>query len=359
MFRNVLLLILFLNTGLSLFGNEQSLTFTDVYYHFGTRYQSDPTFLYTFYFENSSDSIVTINNIHSTCGCVAVKDYTKLIKPGEKGEIQVEVLPSTQIGRFAESILVFVEADGRPYVLKVDGQVIAGSRNQKLTFNIGSVYMPSRQINFGYIKNGDSRKLLLPLKNTSEDTVLIQPERIPSFVDIFIKPSKIIPGGYAVLDISFFSTMLNDWDFVYESLELSVINLKTNSAEKGKITVAANIREDFSLLTTEDSANAPVAKFDSEVYNFGVLSESDTATYRFTVVNRGKSELIIRKVRPSCGCTVVVPDAKVLQPGESAHIETKFICAGYNGKVKKGITVITNDPVNYKHYLWVEGVVKE
>jgi len=62
--------------------------------------------------------------------------------------------------------------------------------------------------------------------------------------------------------------------------------------------------------------------------------------------NNGKSELIIRNIRSSCGCTAVAPSTKVIGPGESAPIKVTFNSRGKRGRQSKSITVITNDPKN-------------
>ena len=64
----------------------------------------------------------------------------------------------------------------------------------------------------------------------------------------------------------------------------------------------------------------------------------------FVFQNVGKSELVIRKTKASCGCTATQPDKTVLQPGDSARIKVTFNSSGKQGNESKSITVISNDP---------------
>ena len=357
--RQILVIVsIFIFIQLGAVEKSQSLNFEVNVFRFGTKYQNDDTFPFSFYYKNISDKTVIINNIHTTCGCVNIENYTKELKPGQEGEINVLIMPSAQIGKFAENILVFVETDSMPYLLKVEGQVIAGRRDQEFNYQIAGVYMPSKQVNFGYINKGTSRKLILPLKNENDYPVKLQLTEVPQHIDVFVKPLVIKPGSHGVLDINFHSSVIQDWDFVYDPLNFEIVNLNNMEVSKGKISISANIREDFSKMTAEDSINAPVVNFDQVSYNFGSAPINDTLQHNFIISNTGKSDLIIRKIKASCGCTAVHPDKNILKPGESTNIQTQFLTAGYKGTVKKGITIITNDPVNYKQYLWIEGIVR-
>ena len=57
-----------------------------------------------------------------------------------------------------------------------------------------------------------------------------------------------------------------------------------------------------------------------------------------------QSDLIIRNVRSSCGCTAVAPSKNVIAPGETAPIKVTFDSRWKRGRQSKSITVITNDP---------------
>ena len=77
--------------------------------------------------------------------------------------------------------------------------------------------------------------------------------------------------------------------------------------------------------------------------------------YKFT--NKGKSNLLIRKVTASCGCTAVMASEQVIAPGKTGVIKASFDSTGKTGKQNKTVTVITNDPVSSKVMLWVRGEV--
>jgi hypothetical protein len=74
------------------------------------------------------------------------------------------------------------------------------------------------------------------------------------------------------------------------------------------------------------------------------MKQGEKKDHTFNLTNEGKSELIIRNVRSSCGCTAVAPSKKVIAPGESVPIKVTFDSRGKRGRQSKSVTVITNDP---------------
>jgi len=108
--------------------------------------------------------------------------------------------------------------------------------------------------------------------------------------------------------------------------------------------VSATIEEDFSHLSAEELAKAPVADFNETSYDFGEMNQGDKKEHTFTLTNNGKTDLIIRRVRSSCGCTAVAPSKSVIAAGETAPIKVTFDSRGKRGRQSKSITVITNDP---------------
>nr|HRC89920.1 DUF1573 domain-containing protein [Bacteroidales bacterium] len=124
--------------------------------------------------------------------------------------------------------------------------------------------------------------------------------------------------------------------------------------------VSANLVEDFSSLTKEELANAPVFKVASATVDIGDMSPSTNKEVEFKFTNEGKSDLIIRHIRSTCGCTAVnQSSSNIVKPGESGSIKATFNSGSYKGKVTKAIYVYTNDPANSEVILMLNANVKE
>jgi len=77
--------------------------------------------------------------------------------------------------------------------------------------------------------------------------------------------------------------------------------------------------------------------------------------------NEGKSDLVIRHVRATCGCTAIQQEAKGagIKPGQTGTIKATFSTGGYKGKVTKAIYVYTNDPKNSEVVLMLTADVEQ
>lgn len=93
-------------------------------------------------------------------------------------------------------------------------------------------------------------------------------------------------------------------------------------------------------------------------HDFGIAHEGNIVSHDFIVRNTGQGELEIRHVSPDCGCTVANFDHAIL-PGGEGKITLRLDLKGYNGKVKKITTVISNDPQKPKATLTMQGNVKK
>tara|TARA_R110001632_G_scaffold152588_2_gene270264 strand:+ start:1597 stop:2058 length:462 start_codon:yes stop_codon:yes gene_type:complete len=92
----------------------------------------------------------------------------------------------------------------------------------------------------------------------------------------------------------------------------------------------------------EISKGSAVIEFDKTEFKFGTVNEGDIVEAKFVVINSGKTDLLITKVQPSCGCTVPEWPKTPIKPGESAEILAKFNTAGKPNKQSKTLTLFTN-----------------
>ncbi len=92
----------------------------------------------------------------------------------------------------------------------------------------------------------------------------------------------------------------------------------------------------------------PVMDIPETDYDFGDIAIGDEVTHNFVIRNGGDEDLLIKRVKASCGCTAVSPEKKLLKPGESTNIGVVFDTKGRKGKQRKSVYVETNDPKNPK-----------
>ncbi len=92
------------------------------------------------------------------------------------------------------------------------------------------------------------------------------------------------------------------------------------------------------------SSQPPTISISEEEWDFGRIKEDESPVHIFTIKNIGREELIISRVRASCGCTATMLSSDNIRPGKSAELKVTFNPVGYNGLVKKDIYIESNDP---------------
>jgi len=87
----------------------------------------------------------------------------------------------------------------------------------------------------------------------------------------------------------------------------------------------------------------PILLLSEEEWDFGMVKPNEKFTHIFAIKNEGDEELIIERVRSSCGCIKTSISTTRIRPGKSAELKATFDTTGYEGKIKKDIYIKSND----------------
>jgi hypothetical protein len=121
-------------------------------------------------------------------------------------------------------------------------------------------------------------------------------------------------------------------------LTLLSISCKENASSKIKVSNLETAKERDAKI----SLGSPIIEFDKKEYDFGEIIEGEEVKGKFTLVNRGKVDLILTEVKASCGCTTPDWTKEAIGPGESGEIQFLFKSQGRKGKQNKSITIRSN-----------------
>lgn len=89
----------------------------------------------------------------------------------------------------------------------------------------------------------------------------------------------------------------------------------------------------------------PKISASEENYDFGDVVKGQKVQHDFVFTNEGNEDLVIEKVRASCGCTAADPGKDVLKPGESTSVKVQYNSAVQSfGQHKKYVYLFSNDP---------------
>ncbi|MGE3424833.1 MAG: DUF1573 domain-containing protein [Dehalococcoidia bacterium] len=96
----------------------------------------------------------------------------------------------------------------------------------------------------------------------------------------------------------------------------------------------------------------PAACFATVEGDMGAVAQGMQPSFIFELTNSGSSALSIFAVRSSCGCTAV-SFPKIIEPGAAGAIELRLNTSGMSGRVRKSVTVESNDERLPNRELWV------
>ncbi len=311
-----------------------------------------------FDFTNTGNEPIVITNVRPSCGCTS-SDYTKEpVAPGSKGYVSATYNPLRRPGKFSKTITVTTNTTPPTAVIRFTGNVIPKPKTKEDLYprKVGELSLKTNHLALAKIANTQVKKDSIPMANLSANVLNIAFENIPQHLTIKAVPSVLKAGQTGYIEVTYDAKKKNDWGFIMDKVVVS-INGNTNS-NKNRISISASISEDFASMTPEQKASAPKIVFDNKVFNFGTLKQGESVSNTFTFKNEGNSDLLIRKTKSSCGCTIFNLDKKVIHSGETAKFDVTFNSAGKSNRQNKSITIITNDPNNSQLSLRITGNVE-
>jgi hypothetical protein len=98
----------------------------------------------------------------------------------------------------------------------------------------------------------------------------------------------------------------------------------------------------------------PVIELQELEHDFGDIHQGVKLSHDFTVKNAGNSDLIIREINPSCGCTAAVLEDPVIPPGKQTAIRVTFDTTGFAGNKSKTVRIYSNDPARSSEVLRIK-----
>jgi hypothetical protein len=213
------------------------------------------------------------------------------------------------------------------------------------TFQVGEgVRFESSNFSFTNVKKNEKKVSVMQVINTSGRNATVEFLNLPPYLSLKLNPETLSPGQKGVIEGIYDGTKNANWGIVND-----MVRLKINGVTQENVYyyILANLVEDFSNMTRAELENAPVFTVASTTIDIGKMRAPEQRDAEFRFQNTGKSDLIIRHLRSSCGCTAVQQaNNGVVKPGEWSTIKATFSSYGYSGKTTKTIFVYTNDPKN-------------
>ncbi|HPR30914.1 MAG TPA: DUF1573 domain-containing protein [Prolixibacteraceae bacterium] len=334
---------------------QPKIQFEKTVHDFGSIKEDEGLATTQFEFKNEGNQPLIISNVKATCGCTTPEWTREPVPPGKTGTIKVSYNPKNRPGAFTKNVNIYTNSQPAVTVLSIKGKV----EPRELTIEeqyprlMGNIRWKTNYLSLGSVLNTQIDTQSLDIYNPSEKAVKIGLYRIPEYMRVSFEPETLEPGKFGKMTVIYDASQRNAFGSVNDRIYLELDGERNNTYSVG---VSATINEDFSHLTEEQKANSPKAVIDNKVFDFGTIKEGDKSDHAFKLSNTGKSDLLIRSVKASCGCTAVKHE-NLVKPGETTEIKVVFNSRGKRGRQNKSVVITTNDYQNPTIALRVMGTV--
>lgn len=358
-FISSLILTLILSTGFHLSAQQKmaSISFEGQTHDFGNIKEEAGVVSYDFVFTNTGSQPLIINRVTASCGCTTPSWTKEPVPPGGKGYVKIAYNPKNRPNKFNKSATVYTNANRNVVSLRVSGNVTPKPRTieDDYPFVIGDLRFNTNHMAFVKVFKDQKKSVSVLVVNTTDKDQTITFDMVPKHLQLTASPQTLKPNQKGTIHGSYDANLVNDWGFVVNRVMIVYNDAKDR---KNLLTISATITEDFGSLSKTELATAPKIEFEEKVFNFGKMQQRTSVEHDFVFKNSGKSDLVIRKIKSSCGCTAVSPKEKVIKAGQSSSIKAIFSSGTRVGRQNKSITVITNDPKFSTVVLRVTGEVE-
>ena len=357
---SILFLLLFAGFAVSGQMAVTTMKIAETQHDFGTFKEEAGRQTHDFIVTNTGKQPLVIQNIVASCGCTTPEWTKSPIAPGGTGKVTAIYDPKDRPGVFSKTLSVYTNTKPEVTVLTIKGEVTPREKTveELFTFPVGGVRFESIQLAFTNIKKTEKKIRVMQVVNTSAEPVKIEFENVPAHLTLKVNPETLKPGQKGLVEGTFDATKNPSWGTTTDLVRIKLNGVPQNNQY---YYVSANLVEDFSKLSKEELANAPVFKLDATTVDLGKIKGSTQNEVEFKFTNAGKSDLFIRHVRATCGCTAIQEGQQGIgiKPGQSSSIKATFNSGGYNGKVTKAIYVYANDPLKSEVVLMLSADVEQ
>ncbi|MCX7797520.1 MAG: DUF1573 domain-containing protein [Melioribacter sp.] len=201
------------------------------------------------------------------------------------------------------------------------------------------IYSPEPHYNFGEIVEGQIVEHEFEIINQGNDDLIIKDVRASCGCTAVQPSQKILkPNEKTKIKIEFDSRGRLGPQKKY----VFVFNNDPTASQYQLSFDAVVIEKPNNPFTTKK----PKLVLSTKEYNFGNVEEGKILEANIGIKNDGTGTLQIKDVKTTCGCTAVLLNTKVLQPGEATTVKINLDTTNREGQFIRTVSIYSNDPEN-------------
>ncbi len=344
----------------AMFAQSPVITFEKTEHDFGKINEADGRVSVVFSFKNEGMTPLVLSNVRASCGCTTPTWTKEPVEPGQTGSITVTYNPNVRPGRFQKTVTITSNATEATKRVYIKGEVIPKQAKpvNKYSVAVGDINMKSLTLDLGTIKKGENKSGELEYTNLTKEDHNV--DLVTSGTDNYLIHQVTLPTaksnevGKFIFAIDTKATKLYG---PVEAYAYVVVDGKKNISEPFKLTIKANIVEDFGAMSVEDKQQAPIMEAENAI-NAGKVAAGKTLKYAYPIKNSGVNPLEVRRAY-SIDKGIAFKTPKAIKSGKKGNVNIEINTKGLEpGNYSREIIVITNDYQNSVKRVKVNFVVE-
>lgn len=321
------------------------IAFEYLKYDFGNINERGGRVKHPFKFTNTGKSPLVIKNVITQCGCTSTEWPREAIPPGGTGTIFATYDPLGRQGAFDKDITLETNADPAFRVLRVSGYVIPNKNSvgDMYKYQYGNIAVNTNTLSFGKVPDSRYDSSFIGIFNIGNKNFDIYKIEAPNNIQVKKYTSSIVPYSDMTLYVNFYPKKPVEYGPIRQEIKLYT---NDDTLKVKSFYVNAEVVEDFSQLDAKGKKRAPKLNLSSTELDFGNVSLFTSPEQEIKVSNKGKNDLIIRRIVRTCTCIIPTIDKMTIKKGETATLKVKWDLTNMAGSDERTFRLITNDPNN-------------
>ena len=330
----------------AMMAQDPVITFEKTEHDFGKINEGDGRVSVVFSFKNEGMAPLVLSNVRASCGCTTPTWTKEPVEPGQTGSITVTYNPNGRPGRFQKTVTITSNATEATKKVYIKGEVIPKQAKPvtKYTIAVGELSMKTTTLDLGTIKKGEHKSGELEYANLGKEDHTVK-LATRGAADAYVINQVTLPTVKANEIGKFVFAVETENTKLYGPVEVNAyveIDGKAVQDDAHKLTIKADIVEDFSKMTVEQKQAAPIMEIDTDL-NIGKIAAGKVHKHNLPIKNNGVNALEVRRVY-SADANIVAKAPKAIKSGKKGNIAIDINTKNLQpGAYSREILVITND----------------
>ena len=327
---------------------NSGIKFDKLIHDFGKVKEDDEQVYATFTFRNVSTIPVYIRKVETSCGCTD-KDYTKdTLMPGDTGYVTAIYGTRGRVGLFHKNIYVYFNESEFYQSLEIRGNVVQEPNLARRPAQFSTLYA-----NLAFdesvavvreITKSEKKQARMRAYNYSGYAIRIYGiKEKPDFVEVDLGDSMLDIDDSITFTFKVDGSKIPQFGTSYSRI---IIITDDPKGEEKYLYLNTTLKEDFSKMSAKERRNAPRLEIDNPgPLNMGTHHAGEKFKEVVRITNTGKTDLVLREIKPSCSCITFAIATKVIKPGETVLLTITVDSVNQTvADLTKYLTIHTNDP---------------